>query len=110
MIIIRTECPTCGEIAIPISEMHLHDNTGSESQYYSFHCPHCEGVRGDEADPKFAGFLVAQGIIPEGERFAPEILEVHDGPEFTYDDILDLHFLLDGAEWVQDLASCTEAA
>ena len=110
MIIIRTECPKCGEIAIPISEMHLHDNTGSELRYYSYHCPHCEGVRGDEADPNFAGFLVAQGIIPERERFAPEILEVHDGPDFTYDDILDLHFLLDGAEWVQDLASCTEAA
>ena len=109
MIIIRTDCPTCGEISIPINEMKLHENTGSDSHYYTYTCPECEGLRGDEADPKFIGFMVAQGIIPDGDRFAPEILEVHEGPDFTYDDILDLHFLLDGQEWTEDLAQSTEA-
>ena len=110
MIIVRTACSLCGEIAVPLSQMRLYRNTGSKTDYFAFDCPECGKVRGGEADAQFVNFLVAQGLSAEEERFAPEILELHEGPPLDYDDLLDFHKMLEETEWFEALQQSVEAA
>lgn len=110
MIVIKTTCTSCGEVSVPLSEVHLHGNTGSNTKYFSYVCPECGETRGGEADSRFVGFLIGQGIMPEYERFAPEVLELHVGPSIVYDDILDFHLLLESPDWIHDLEDSFEVA
>ena len=57
---------------------------------YSFRCPKCaEDVR-KPADDHVVRLLLSGGVAATVEEVPAELLEPHDGPPLTYDDLLDL--------------------
>ena len=77
---------------------------GTGEGIYSFVCPVCEDLVEKPADRKIVSLLRSVGV--ETAERAATLLEVEDrpeGPDFTLDDVIDFHFLLDGDEWFDRL-------
>lgn len=80
--------------------------TGQRS-YYAFVCPDCFELVTKPADQRVIRLLVSGGVPTRFWDPPAELLESHAGPTLTYDDLLDLHLLLEGPDWWSRLvAAC----
>lgn len=98
MTTIKTNCPACGEIDLVPDDIELHTapDAGRPS-FYAFGCPECLLVVRKHADERVVRLLVSAGVTCVAPR------TVTDDPPFTYDDLLDLHALLDSDGWFSEL-------
>jgi predicted RNA-binding Zn-ribbon protein involved in translation (DUF1610 family) len=74
MVVVRTKCPDCGRVDIPIPSFHL--QLGPPPRYH-FTCPKCNSIITTYPPPRAVELLLAGGIVPEP-------------PPLTVDDILDM--------------------
>ena len=81
-----------------------------ESGAYRFRCPRCTDAVVHDASAAICALLVYVGVQEEVWRLPAELLEQHDGPVLTPDDLLDFHLLLERDDWAQHLAALTEDA
>ena len=100
---IRATCPSCGDVDLVIGQIRAQlcvtDNRGS----YSFKCPTCTSDVSKPAEPGVVDLLVSAGVeLTVWERPA-DAGEAHDGPAFTWDDVLTFHDLLDQPDWFDQL-------
>lgn len=97
---IKAHCPMCGEVDLTPPDVSLHaDVVVSAESYYAFSCPDC-GLRiHKRADERIVRMLESAGVARYREV---ETATVQD-PPFTYDDLLDLHRLLETADWFDQL-------
>lgn len=101
MTTIRATCPTCGEVGLTPEEMELHvDPNGYHQASYNFDCPGCLTVVTKPADERIVR-LLASGGVPVREWAPPRRLP--DGPQLTFDDLLDFHALLETDGWFDEL-------
>lgn len=100
---IRATCNDCGDVELSVDDVQVRicseDNAGS----YVFTCPHCVTPVTKDAEPRVVDLLLASGVELLTWSHPAELDEVHSGPAFTHDDLLDFHRLLDGDDWFSEL-------
>jgi hypothetical protein len=96
---IRANCPACGEVELRGPDVALKVCTQPERSFYSFTCPACVQVISKPADERVIRLLASGGVKPDFWEPPAELLERHDGPAFGYDDLLDLHLLLEADDF-----------
>jgi hypothetical protein len=113
---IRANCPSCGEIDLRPQDIELHvvrSDAGevAEGSSYTFACPACTGHIVKPADERIARLLATGGVpVNISSDPPPEVVSrpTHpeappSGPPFGYDDLLDLHLLLQREDWLDRL-------
>jgi hypothetical protein len=96
---IRATCPACGEVEMPASAVTLRRFGDAGRVSYDFVCPGCAALVTKPADERIAQLLTSGGVRTERDDLPAEALEPRDGPPLTYDDLLDLHLLLESPGW-----------
>jgi hypothetical protein len=96
---IRATCPTCAEVELRGTDVALKVCTQPERSFYSFTCPACVMTVVKPADERVIRLLVSGGLTPDYWEPPAELLERHDGPVVGYDDLLDLHLLLESGQF-----------
>ena len=106
MTTVRAQCPVCGDVKLAIHDLTVRvcadDGTPS---VYRFRCPICEETVSRDASARIVDLLVSAGAPHELWRWPAELDERRDGPMLTPDDLLDLHVLLSGDGWFDELVA-----
>lgn len=97
---IKTHCPSCGEVSLTPADIELRADTdaGPES-FYAFGCPGCQLHVRKRADERVVRLLMTAGVPVQDLHDRPRA----EGPPLTYDDLLDLHALLQTDGWFDAL-------
>jgi len=117
MVIIKTTCPTCGEVDLTADRVELRIAIGGSGSSYAFDCPRCcERIR-KPADSRVVQLLISGGVAPEIEPAAATPAAAADpkpdsaaaakaqhpsraarpaAPPISYDDLLEFHRELEG--------------
>ena len=112
MVIIKTTCPSCGEIDLTAEKVQLRIALGGTGSSYAFDCPRCSDRIRKPADSRVVQLLISGGVAPEilaettgdaAERTA-KVATARDAhptrthvasrpstPAITYDDLLEFH-------------------
>jgi hypothetical protein len=106
MTTVRAQCPACGDVKLQIHDLMVRvcaddATTGS----YRFRCPLCAETVQRAASARIVDLLVSAGAPHELWRWPAELDERPDGPALTPDDLLDLHVLLNGDGWFDELVA-----
>ena len=128
---IRAKCPSCTqEVDLRPADITLHltapaadeigwavEPTGSS---YAFGCPECGDLAVKPAGPRVIELLIEGGVEVSTDDEAPwqhaeaaqDDRPPHPedppaGPTLTYDDLLDLHLLLEEDTWYEQLLTVT---
>ena len=111
MVIIKTTCPSCGEIDLTAEKVQLRIALGGTGSSYAFDCPRCTDRIHKPADSRVVQLLISGGVAPEilaettgeADRTArvATAREAHptrthvasrpSTPAITYDDLLEFH-------------------
>lgn len=110
---IRATCPLCGEVDlrpydIELEIVRVQPDEVAEGSCYRFSCPTCTETVTKPADQRIARLLRTGGVAvvePPPPPVHPE--DPPGGPALTHDDLLDLHRLLEGADWFHELEVMT---
>lgn len=103
---IKAHCPMCGEVELTPGEVSLHaDAEAGPDSYYAFTCPDCALRIHKRADERVVRMLESAGVARLGEE---RVAVRASGPPFTYDDLLDLHGLLQTDGWFDELLELVE--
>lgn len=111
MVIIKTTCPSCGEVDLTADKVELRIAIGGTGSSYAFDCPRCTDRVRKPADARVVQLLISGGVAPEVlpedeatgddrslERAAAREahpsrarLSARSAPAITYDDLLEFH-------------------
>ena len=126
MVIIKTTCPSCGEIDLTAEKVQLRIALGGTGSSYAFDCPRCTDRIHKPADSRVVQLLISGGVAPEiltektGEPVerAARVATARDAhptrthvasrpatPAITYDDLLEFHYALQQDGWLERLVS-----
>jgi hypothetical protein len=105
MTTIKATCPGCGEVDLTAEDILLRIGASRTINTYGFTCPECAEFVEKPADERIVRLLLSGGVVPVPVHVPAEVLEIHDGPTITYDDVLDFHERLQGDNWFSELAS-----
>ena len=110
MTTIKATCPSCGEVELKPDDIELRVCTHAPASYYVFGCPSCRDPIQKPADDRVIQLLISGGVRALVWELPSEVLEVHDGPALTHDDLLDFHLLLERADWFEQLARVSQGS
>ena len=105
MTTIKASCPGCGEVELTPADITLVVASHAPLSHYTFDCPACAADVRKPADDHVVRLLLSGGVKPTVWEVPAEALEVHFGPAFTYDDLLDFVLALDGDDLLAAAAS-----
>ena len=108
MTTIRATCPTCGEVELTPDDIELRVCTHAPASYYVFGCPLCHDPIQKPADDRVIQLLISGGVRALVWELPSEVLENHEGPALTHDDLLDFHLLLEKPDWFEQLFRVTQ--
>lgn len=92
---VRVVCDDCGEVSIPIKELHVRFCLDTSETTLWFMCPACNRRAFSVVHPSKRAMLLSHPAIqPECWMLPEEIFENHSGPPIGWDDIVDLHHAL----------------
>lgn len=103
MTTIKATCPRCGEVELTPDDLELRVCTHAPASYYAFDCPVCKDRIQKPADDRVVQLLISGGVRASVWELPEELSECHDGPVFTFDDLLDFHLLLEQPDWFERL-------
>lgn len=99
MTTIEATCPACGTVECSPEDFSLHVCSYAPSSYYVFTCPLCDQAVRKMASDRATELLIAEGVRAQHWELPAELMETHDGPPLTMDDVLDFHLLMERADW-----------
>lgn len=99
MTTIRANCPSCGDVQLRAFDITVRVCSDDDRGSYCFRCPSCDRAVAKEASRRIVDLLVSSGVRMQVWRRPTELLETHDGPPLTPDDLLDFHLLLREEDW-----------
>lgn len=105
MTTIKATCPGCGEIDLVADDILLRIGATQAVNTYGFSCPDCGDFIEKKADDRVIRLLLSGGVVPMPVHLPAEALEVHSGPAFTLDDVLDFHLQLQGDDFLTNFSS-----
>jgi len=100
---IKATCPGCAEVELTPDDIELRVCTHAPASYYVFRCPLCRSDVQKPADDRVIQLLISGGVRALVWELPGEVLETHDGPALTHDDLLDFHLLLEQSNWFEQL-------
>ena len=103
MATIRATCPTCADVVLTTGELCVQVCCDTNQGSYSFRCPSCRLAVSKQAEPRIVDLLVSSGVRLRLWRLPAELLEPKQGGAFIWDDVLDLHDLLEQPDWFAQL-------
>ncbi len=103
MAIIRTTCPTCGDVEMTIRDVRARLCSTTNEGSYSFRCPQCRLLVSKSIDPSVVDVLVLAGVRIVVWAMPAELDEPHVGDPISYDDLLEFHFELQRGDWFERL-------
>lgn len=86
---IKVTCPICGEQELRPSGLHLTVFDAGDAHFYEFFCPGCHEHVRKPADETIQGLLMSADVEHTFEHVPLEVLEAHNGPSITVDDVMD---------------------
>ena len=104
MTTIKASCPTCGEVELTPADVALMVCSHAPLSYYSFDCVTCGEQVKKPADDHVVSLLVSGGVPATVWDLPAEVLEQHDGPQLSYDDLLDFALQLGQTDRLAELA------
>lgn len=116
---IRTTCPTCGPVMLGAETIVLQTAEEDAAQaglegLWTFRCPCCGEQVTRRANARIARLLTGAGAEVAGgpSATALEQRQWHpeyppDGPPITWDDLLDMHMVLESPDWFDRLRAIT---
>ncbi len=107
--IIRTTCPTCGDVEMTIRDVRVRLCSTTNQGSYSFRCPSCRLLVSKPIEPSVVDVLVLAGVRIVVWAMPAELDEPHVGEPVSYDDLLEFHFQLQRADWFEQLV-CASAS
>lgn len=94
MVRVKSRCWKCGEVALSLEDILLVEHGDGEGTFYSFICSTCREPQAYPADDRFIDFMSMNGTEPVVLNPPMEYKEAEDEPPLSWDDLLDLHLLL----------------
>ena len=110
MATIKAECQSCGAVRLRVSDLTVRVCVDDDRGAYRFRCPHCASAVVHDATPAICALLVSVGVTEEVWSLPAELLEDHDGPALTPDDLLDFHLFLERDDWANHPALVGDAS
>ena len=103
MATIRATCPSCADVALSTGDLCVQVCCDTNQGSYSFRCPSCRLAVSKQAEPRIVDLLVSSGVRLRLWRLPDELHEPKRGAAFSWDDVLDLHDLLEQPDWFAEL-------
>lgn len=88
---VHPACPDCGPVSIPLDNALLVIANAVQWSTWLFVCTQCHAPTINPATRGHIELLMHGGVPFETFAFDTELLEVHDGPAISWDDVLDFH-------------------
>ena len=101
--IIRTTCPTCGDVEMTIRDVRVRLCSTTNEGSYAFRCPACRLLVSKTIEPNVVDVLVLAGVRLAVWDMPAELDEPHVGAPVSYDDLLEFHFQLQRSDWLERL-------
>ena len=99
--LVQADCPTCGEVVAPATELVCGVSESEQKALCEFPCPGCDRALLIPLPPVEVPTLVLLGA--RKDRSLPfELLEEHSGPTVSWDEVLDLHCELEHQSFPQE--------
>lgn len=96
MVRVKSRCWKCGEVDLSLSDIILVEHGDGDGVYYSFICSTCGEAQAYAADSRFVDFMHMNGRDPLVLNPPIECKQKEGDPPLSWDDLLDLHLLLEG--------------
>lgn len=103
MATIRATCPTCSDVELTTRDLSVLICSDTNQGSYSFRCPTCSMAVAKQAEPRIIDLLVSSGVRMQLWRLPAELHEPKHGQPFCWDDVLELHDLLEQPGWFAQL-------
>ena len=110
MTTIKASCPSCGEVELTPADVSLMVCSHAPLSYYAFSCPGCFDEVRKPADDHVVSLLVSGGVPANVWEVPGEALEPKDGPQLSYDDLLDFALQLGTTDLLAAAAGSVRAA
>ena len=110
MTTIKASCPTCGEVELTPADVSLMVCSHAPLSYYAFSCPGCFDEVRKPADDHVVSLLVSGGVPASVWEVPGEALEPKEGPQLSYDDLLDFALQLGTTDLLAAAAGAVRAA
>jgi hypothetical protein len=94
MLRVKSRCRNCGEVSLALEDIVLVEHGDGEGTFYTFICSTCGKAQAYPADSRFIDFMRMNGREPVVLQPPIEIKSNHDDPPICWDDLLDLHLML----------------
>jgi hypothetical protein len=108
MVRIRATCPQCeNDVELTSVDVTALVCTDTGEGSYAFRCPECDIAVSVEADARIIDLLVDRGVAKRMWNLPAELAEAKRGEALQYDDLLDLHFVLQRETWFEDVEALT---
>ena len=86
----RVRCAWCGPEELPVERVLVMARSAREG-LFEFRCPSCDRLNIRALEPSDLSTLAEVGVSPRPGPAPFELLEEHDGPPITWDDLIDFH-------------------
>ncbi len=103
MATIRATCPTCADVELTTRDLRVQVCSDTNQGSYSFRCPMCRMAVAKQAEPRIIDLLVSSGVQMHVWRLPAELREQKVGSPLGWDDVLELHDLLQRPDWFTQL-------
>ncbi len=103
MATIRATCPTCEDVELTTRDLRVQVCSDTNQGSYSFRCPMCRMAVAKQAEPRIIDLLVSSGVQMHVWRLPAELSETKEGGPLGWDDVLELHDLLQRPDWFEQL-------
>ncbi len=100
---IRASCPTCGDIELTSRDVTVQVCATNNQGSYAFRCPTCAVAVSKMAEQRIVDLLVSSGVALSVWSLPAELDEPREGRPIDYDDLLELHQLLQSDDWFERL-------
>ena len=102
---IRASCPTCGDIELTSRDVSVQVCASNNQGSYAFRCPQCAVAVSKMAEQRIVDLLVSSGVRLAVWSLPAELDEPKSGDPLDYDDLLELHQLLQEDGWFERLTA-----
>ncbi|HEX4979934.1 MAG TPA: hypothetical protein VFV35_07710 [Acidimicrobiales bacterium] len=103
MATIRASCPTCGDVELTSRDVTVQVCATNNQGSYAFRCPDCRVAVSKLAEQRIVDLLVSSGVRLSVWSLPAELDEPRSGAPLNYDDLLELHLLLQEDGWFERL-------
>ena len=103
MATIRATCPTCADVELTTRDLRVQVCSDTNQGSYSFRCPRCRMAVAKQAEPRIIDLLVSSGVQMHVWHLPAELSEAKTGGPLGWDDVLELHDLLQRPDWFEQL-------